>query len=235
VRHLLSLATSITADAADPTTTTPADRTGWGGDGGSLHDFLNSAIKQHYTKALDRVAGVDFRFARRRSSTVEQFQARARPLNELDLAQVNLFDALPRRQGGLSRSDAGRCQVWPRQCGANFEASGKNRQLRYRHAARTECRLHNPRVRRAWHCSTAASAGKDLAAPNVVTLPLDPPVNNGFGNNTFNTTTVIERRTPLPSFHTKTSAGASDGSPDHRGCRHGSMPACFWNHGRPMI
>src|SRR5678809_812161 len=64
VPHTLSMATSITTDPADPNTTTPPEqRTGWGGDGGSLLNFLATAIEQHYPRTLQRRAGVDFRTA----------------------------------------------------------------------------------------------------------------------------------------------------------------------------
>src|ERR1043166_1967144 len=65
VPHTLSLATSATNPTGAPAT--PANRTGWSGDGapgaGALRDFQTGAITQHYTKSLHRVAGADFRLA----------------------------------------------------------------------------------------------------------------------------------------------------------------------------
>ena len=76
VPHLLALRTSLSPPspaANDGTTTPPDDRVGWSGDGapvdpgvspqlrGRLRDFAVGAIKQHFTKTLNRVAGVDFR------------------------------------------------------------------------------------------------------------------------------------------------------------------------------
>ena len=57
VPHTLALRTSI--DSAN------GPRTGWSGDGapddGSLRSFAIGAVIQHFTKTLNRVAGVDFR------------------------------------------------------------------------------------------------------------------------------------------------------------------------------
>jgi len=57
VPHTLALRTSV----ASP----QGSRTGWSGDGapgdGSLRSFAAGAVIQHFTKSLDRVAGVDFR------------------------------------------------------------------------------------------------------------------------------------------------------------------------------
>ena len=55
--HTLGLPTSIDSPAGP--------RLGWSGDGaagdGSLRSFATGAVIQHFTKTLDRVAGVDFR------------------------------------------------------------------------------------------------------------------------------------------------------------------------------
>ena len=57
VPHLLALRTS--SDSAQ------GPRTGWSGDGapgdGSLRSFATGAVIQHFTKTLDRIAGIDFR------------------------------------------------------------------------------------------------------------------------------------------------------------------------------
>ncbi len=75
VSHVLALPTSLTpptAAADDGTTVAPVERTGWSGDGspvgfagtnGSLRDFTQGAIRQHFPKSLGREEGVDFRLA----------------------------------------------------------------------------------------------------------------------------------------------------------------------------
>lgn len=63
VPHLLSLVTSIAAEVEDQGRI--AQSTGWSGDGapgdGSLRMFAVGAIRQHLTKSLARVEGMDFR------------------------------------------------------------------------------------------------------------------------------------------------------------------------------
>src|SRR6185369_8164560 len=62
--------------------------------GAMLVDFLDSAIKQHYPKTLSRVPGVDFRLSTPlEKQLVQTFQLNIGRKNELDLTQVNLFDA----------------------------------------------------------------------------------------------------------------------------------------------
>lgn len=66
VPHVLALGTSVQSPQGP--------RTGWSGDGapadGSLRSFAVGAVIQHFTKTLDRVAGVDFRLP-----TVEELDA----------------------------------------------------------------------------------------------------------------------------------------------------------------
>src|SRR5262249_57226901 len=93
---LLPLAPTTPAAPADPhTTTPPADRTGWGGDGGALHDFLNTAIIQHYPKRLARVQGTDFRLAiADELDAVDAFQPNLGPLTNPNRTLANMSDAL---------------------------------------------------------------------------------------------------------------------------------------------
>jgi hypothetical protein len=112
VPHVFALATSIKADPNDGNTTIPPnERTGWAGDGapfndaqikaatgtnptGSLIDFLNGAIRQHYPKTLNRTVGTDFRFATAaESADVSEFLHSIGRMNELTLTSLTLADA----------------------------------------------------------------------------------------------------------------------------------------------
>jgi hypothetical protein len=210
VPHLLSLETSVTADTADPaTTTSPVDRTGWGGDGGSLHDFANTAIKQHFTRRLDRVEGVDFRLATSQElDLMEKFQRQLGRLNELDLGQVNLFDALA-QEGKAAYLDPmrGRCQVCHANGGANFQDTSKNRNFdtgtRFAPNHDTTVPFFD-----GVFLLDGGFGGKGLAQPNIeVGQPSTPPRIDGFGNDTFNTPPVIEAADTLPAFHTNAFGG----------------------------
>jgi len=208
VPHTLSLATSITTDPADPNTTTPpAQRTGWSGDGGSLQNFLQTAIQQHYPKTLQRRAGTDFRVATTQElQLVEQFQLALGRTNELDFSQVNVFDAQA-QAGRLSYLDPlrARCQPCHANGGANFADTGKNRNFD------TGTRIaQNGQFTVPFFDGTflfdGGFGGQGLAHPNVVTVDINSPntAPNGFGNNTFNTPPVIESADTLPGFHTNT-------------------------------
>ncbi len=209
VPHVLSMATSIAADAADPDATIPPlERTGWGGDGapgaGTLRDFLNGAIKQHYTKTLQRREGIDFRVASPQElDLVRLFQLALGRLNEPDLNQVNLADAQA-QQGRLAYLDPmrGRCQVCHLNGGGNFQDTNKNRNFD------TGTRLApNGQFTIPFFNGVAifdgGFGGQGLTQPNIVTNPFmgDATPNNGFGNNSFNTPPVIEAADTLPSFH----------------------------------
>lgn len=222
VPHTLSMKTSITADPLDTATTTipPNERTGWGGDGapgtGTLREFLQGAIKQHYPKTLARTAGTDFRVATSQElDLVATFQTALGRLNEPDFNQVNLFDAVA-NQGRLAYLDPmkGRCQVCHLNGGANFQDTNKNRNF--------DTGVRNA-PNGAFTIPTFAGValfdggfgGTGLALPNIVTLDFMPPntPKNGFGNNTFNSTPVIEAADTLPAFHLN-NFGIPNPSPD---------------------
>ena len=63
VSHMFGMASSIQSNSTEA----PFEMTGWSGDGapgnGTLREFTNGAITQHFTKSLNRIEGVDFRFA----------------------------------------------------------------------------------------------------------------------------------------------------------------------------
>jgi hypothetical protein len=208
VPHVLSMVTSITTDPADPETTMPpAQRTGWGGDGGSLLNFLQTAIVQHYPKTLQRRPGIDFRDATTQElQLVEQFQLALGRRNELNFQQVNLFDSLA-MAGKAAYLDPlrGRCQPCHANGGANFEDTGKNRNFDTgtRNAGNGQFTI--PFFDGVF-LFDGGFGGQGLAHPNVITLDFMPPNTplNGFGNNSFNTPPVIESADTLPGFHTNT-------------------------------
>jgi hypothetical protein len=95
VPHTLSMATSILA----PNDGRPAQqRVGWSGDGApapvTLRLFPVGAVTQHFTKSLNRVAGVDFVLPTdAQLDAMEAFMLSVGRLNELNLANVRLNDA----------------------------------------------------------------------------------------------------------------------------------------------
>ncbi len=133
INHVLSLRTSLLPDFGDGTSNPPVERTGWGGDGspgdGSLRQFLNGAIKQHFTRTLARVEGTDFRPALPLElELTAQFQLSLGRQNELDLASVRITDA-DAEDGRQAFMDPqrGRCNFCHSNAGANFIDTRLNR------------------------------------------------------------------------------------------------------------
>lgn len=123
VPHSLSMITSI----AQPADGRPAgERTGWGGDAGSLNGFSNGAIRQHFTKSLDRIEGTDFRLATQAElDAMEAFMLASGRLDDPVLANASLSDPAAER-GRLLFLDpnAGKCANCHVNAGANAGFGG---------------------------------------------------------------------------------------------------------------
>jgi hypothetical protein len=203
VSHMLSLATSIARDPGDGTSATVVERTGWGGDGpgdGSLRAFLKGAVEQHFTKTLARRPGIDFRVPTALEEDLARaFQLSLGRLNELNLQQVNIFDA-EANEGRLTFLDPqrGRCNVCHLNAGANFLDTGKNRNfdngVRFVGAQLTVGFFNGIGI------ADAGFGGRNQAQPNVDVNGIGFP--NGFGNLTFSPPPLIEAADTGPFFHT---------------------------------
>jgi cytochrome c peroxidase len=203
VPHVLSMKTSVAADAGDGTTNPPIERTGWSGDGapgdGSLRSFLTGAVTQHYTKTLARQPGVDFRVPTAQELDLTlAFQLALGRTNELDLSQVNLFDAEANvgRQAFLD-PQRGRCNVCHLNAGANSQDTGKNRNFD------TGTRLSPTASFTPTFDGVAlfdgGFGGKGLAHVNFDAS--GDGAFDSFGNGTFNTPPLIEAVDTGPFFH----------------------------------
>ena len=212
VPHVLSMKTSIAADTGDFTTIPPVERTGWGGDGapgdGSLRQFLNGAITQHYPKTLQRRVGIDFRLATNQElDLVLAFQLALGRLNDLNLAQVILTDAVAQDgKNAFMDNSRGRCNVCHFNGGATSDATGKNRNFD------TGTRLAQafPTVPTfdGVFLFDGGFGGQGLAHPNFRAIEVPSQTGpNSFGNGTFNAPPVIEAADTLPSFHTNAFGG----------------------------
>jgi len=102
-------------------------RTGWGGDASpSLRAFAPGAVTQHFTKTLDRVAGVDFRLPTDEElDALEAFQLSLGRQEDLDLDNLELKGFVPSRgQEIFLDDDLGRCNVCHENAGANSARDG---------------------------------------------------------------------------------------------------------------
>jgi hypothetical protein len=196
VPHNLSMGTSVTRAAGD-TVTPPDDRTGWSGDGapnqGKLRDFQTGAIIQHYTKRLNRVAGVDFRLATDAElDRIDLFMRRLGRENELTLAEVVMADSGAEAGRLTFLSAAARCNGCHADAGANAGFGGGGN------------RNFNTGVESARNVALASFPrdGGFLGAP--------ANADGSFGDGTFNTPPLVEAADTGPFFHTDTTvSGAS--------------------------
>jgi hypothetical protein len=204
VSHVLSLKTSISPDPGDETANPPLERTGWGGDGvedGSLLGFLEGAIKQHFTKNLQRRPNVDFRPPTPlEAELTREFQLNLGRLNELNLQTVSILDA-EAEDGRLAFMDnnRGRCNVCHVNAGANFQDTGLNRNFENGvEFAGSANHLHRGTVG-GIVLSDGGFGGVDLEQPNFPSGGGE--VMNAFGDGTFSPPPLIEAADTAPFFH----------------------------------
>ncbi|MDB4987036.1 MAG: hypothetical protein JWN04_2214 [Myxococcaceae bacterium] len=221
VPHTLALATSLNPPPTlqdggniciDRTTLPPLARTGWAGDGaandGTLSDFAGSAIRQHATKALGRVAGVDFSpSSADEDGAIEAFMMRLGRQNELTLEDASLTDQ-GAELGRVSflEGPAALCSSCHGEAGANaILGDDESDELTY---ANFTFNVGTERAR--------------LARLNELHVPFDAGfgvhpfdadgdgVKDSFGNGQFNTPPLIEAADTGPFFHTNAASSIED-------------------------
>ncbi len=191
VPHTLGMQVSLTTDQArlNP----PAAMTGWSGDGapgaGSLRDFAIGAVTQHFTKSLNRVAGVDFVLPNdQQLDGLEAFQLSLGRSTDFDLGKVTFLNANVANGQALfingtgSATAGGRCSACHGQGGA-LAANGQNRNF-------------NTNVEDVVHPAQGVQAfphdgGFGQALNGAGTL----------GDLSFNTPPVVEAADTAPFFH----------------------------------
>jgi mono/diheme cytochrome c family protein len=178
VPHVLGLRTSI----ASP----QGPRTGWSGDGapadGSLRAFATGAVIQHFTKTLDRVAGVDFRLPTDEElDALEAFQLSLGRQAELLLPLPLKGTVAKRGQEIFLDNTLGKCSICHRNAGANATLGPAD----------------------------AGNANFDTGVEDLPDQPADltgelMPADDGLGtpgNRTFNTPPLVEAADTGPFFH----------------------------------
>jgi mono/diheme cytochrome c family protein len=178
VPHVLGLRTSI----ASP----QGPRTGWSGDGapadGSLRAFATGAVIQHFTKSLDRVAGVDFRLPTDEElDALEAFQLSLGRQADLQLPLPLKGTVAKRGQEIFLDDTLGKCNICHRNAGANARLG----------------------------TTDAGNANFDTGVEDLPDQPADltgelMPADDGFGipgNRTFNTPPLVEAADTGPFFH----------------------------------
>ncbi|MEW6381973.1 MAG: hypothetical protein AB1611_20550 [bacterium] len=196
VPHLLGLSNTILSNPAQPGEF-PVQRTGWGGDGapgtGSLREFAIGAVRQHFTKTLDRVEGRDFRLPTNSElDALEAFQLSLGRQEELDLEALHLKSEIAElgKETFLDRTfddpRAGKCQRCHGNAGANSTSTffNDNRNTGVEVMEDQPARLIDPTI------PVDGGFGQE-----------DPGPHGGFGDGTFNITSLIEAADTPPFFH----------------------------------
>jgi mono/diheme cytochrome c family protein len=174
VPHVLAQRTSI----ASP----QGPRTGWSGDGapgdGSLRSFATGAVIQHFTKTLNRVAGVDFRLPTDAElDALEAFQLSLGRQADLALPLPLRGTVAKRGQEIFLDNGLGKCNVCHGNAGANL-AAGNNANFN--------------------------TGVEDLPDQPARLTGEKVPRDDGFGrpgNGTFNTPPLVEAADTGPFFH----------------------------------
>jgi hypothetical protein len=202
VQHIFSLSTNIERDPNDGTSASFSERTGWSGDGaddGLLANFADGAIRQHFTKSLARGPG-DFRL----TTPIERanllaYQLSVGRTSELDLQTVTFND--PFADPGIDVFTdplRGRCNECHRNAGGK-SASGKNTNFGNGIEIFSDDSLNRPTFAGVL-LRDGGFGGQDLSLPNAAVLDSSPEL-NGFGDESFNTPSLIEAADTGPFFH----------------------------------
>jgi hypothetical protein len=181
IPHTLGLRTSV----ASPN----GPRTGWSGDGapgdGSLRSFATGAVIQHFTKSLNRVAGVDFRLPTDEElDALEAFQLSLGRQSDLSLPLRLRGTVAKRGQEIFMDTTLGKCTFCHVNAGAIAFIGGKN--------------LGNANF------NTGVESLPDQPARLTGELV---PHDDGFGrpgDQTFNVPPLVEAAATPPFFHNNT-------------------------------
>ena len=192
VPHLLSLSAALASGSKVP----PLHRTGWGGDGapgnGTLREFPIGAIRQHFTKSLNRLAGVDFRWPN--EAELDALEASQRSLGRhADLSlPLPLKDTTAKLGQEIYLDDAlGKCNL----CHANAGATAA-----FSHFPLGSNENFNTGVENLPH-HPARQVDPNMPRDGGFGRTPNGDRRGGFGNGTFNAPPLIEAAATGPFFH----------------------------------
>ena len=195
VPHTLGMSHTI---AAFDTSVAPKDRVGWGGDGapndGRLRDFATGAVRQHFTKSLNRVPDVDFKLPTSEElDALEAFQLSLGRPDDLNLGTLQLTSTVADSgrklfiqvdsEGGTKV--AGKCDLCHINGGGTSIFFGGNDNFDTGIANRVH---------------PAQLTGEPMPKDGGFGKTFNPSL-NAFGNGEFNTPSVIESADTPPFFH----------------------------------
>jgi hypothetical protein len=201
VPHTLALTTSITS----PPGFSPAQSTGWSGDGapgsGSLREFAIGAVIQHFTKTLDRDEGPDFRLPTDDElDAMEAFQLAIGRQGDPNLSTLVLNGPVPSSGQNLfiNGTGGGTCNACHFNAGANaaFLSPAGTRNANFN--TNVEELVHPAQNVESFPCDGGLGTG----SPPGTSSPCGPNLaSTGFGDRTFNTPPLVEAADTGPFFH----------------------------------
>jgi cytochrome c peroxidase len=203
VPHTLGLQVSLQQDTSLPNPPgPPAEMTGWSGDGapgtGSLRDFATGAVTQHFTKRLNRVVGRDFKLPKEpQLDAMEAFQLSLGRSEDLILANINFTDgsANDGKDLFINGNGGGTCNFCHTNAGANAATLGNQN------------RNFNTNVEDAPHPGRPNGPNSDFPRDGGFGRNSNA---GAFGNQTFNTASVVEAADSAPFFHNNLSSTLED-------------------------
>jgi hypothetical protein len=178
IPHTLAMPTSVTSDGGP--------RTGWSGDGapgdGTLRSFATGAVIQHFTKSLNRIAGVDFRLPTSEElDALEAFMLSLGRQEDLTLPLALKGTVAKRGQELFLDNSVGKCNLCHVNAGATANFGGGN--------------IGNANF------NTGVENLPDQPARLIGELiPFDDGLGRA-GDSTFNTPPLIEAAETGPFFH----------------------------------
>lgn len=209
VPHTLALATSIESEDVD--LPFAANAVGWSGDGapgtGSLREFTEGAVKQHFPKTMARVDGVDFRLPTAEElDAMEAYMLSLGRQQDIDLASMTFSSPIIERgkelfdtkqnpiddNGQPIFGQSGNCNGCHENAGANSSSTKKNptRDTGAENQPDQPARLIDPTI--------AVDGGFGTLVRNDCGVTADQPC---LGDARFNSASLIEAADTGPFFH----------------------------------
>jgi len=202
VPHMLGMSMSIQANATEA----PLEMTGWSGDGapgnGTLREFAIGAVIQHFPKTLNREPGEDFRLPTDEElDAIEAFMLSLGRQQDLDLQTLRLTDEKAEQGRVLfitedsqnQQVEAAKCTLCHSNAGA-LTANGINRNF----DTGVENALHPADLTGEFRPRDGGFGTQSNASTG------------GFGDGSFNSTSLVEAADTAPYFHNNLSATLED-------------------------
>jgi cytochrome c peroxidase len=220
VPHTLGLQVSLERDTG-LVPPAPAEMTGWSGDGspgtGSLREFAIGAVTQHFTKRLERVAGLDFKLPKESQlNAMEAFQlslGRGADFNlaTIDFADDNVDAGKSLFINGLGGNFTGTCNFCHNNGGALSVIGGLAQNRNF--DTSVEDRVH-----------PARNGDPDPDFPQDGGFGRDLNPAGTLGNETFNTASAVEAADTAPFFHNNVERTLKDAVAFYSGAEFNAPP-----------